>query len=73
MRCFTLFTCKRNKIYTNLKEKGLNFPNIIHKSTYVSKNSEIDESSILDSYIDDENPSILVSNDSFISVNTMME
>lgn len=37
----------RNKIYTNLKEKGLNFPNIIHKSTFVSKNSEIDESSIL--------------------------
>lgn len=34
---------------------------------------DIDESTILDSYVDMENPSILVSDDSFISVNTIVE
>ena len=37
----------RNKIYTNLKEKGLNFPNIIHKSCFISASSTIEESSII--------------------------
>lgn len=37
----------RNKIYTNLKEKGLNFPNIFHKSSFVSKSSQIDEGSVI--------------------------
>lgn len=37
----------RCEIYTKLKEKGLNFPNFIHKNTFISKNSSIDEGSIL--------------------------
>lgn len=37
----------RDTIYIKLKEQGLNFPNFVHKNTFVSKNSEIDESAIL--------------------------
>ena len=37
----------RNKIYLDLKEKGVNFPNIFHKSSYISKSSQIDEGSII--------------------------
>lgn len=37
----------RNKIYFNLKKKGLNFPNILHKSAFISKLSQIDEGSII--------------------------
>lgn len=37
----------RNKIYLELKNKGVNFPNILHKSTFVSKSSQIDEGSVL--------------------------
>jgi acetyltransferase-like isoleucine patch superfamily enzyme len=37
----------RNKIYLNLKEKGVNFPNIIHKSACISKLSKINEGSII--------------------------
>lgn len=37
----------RNKIYLALKEKGVNFPNILHKSAFISKFSKIDEGSII--------------------------
>jgi len=37
----------RNKIYLNLKEKGVNFPNILHKSAFISKLCQIDEGSII--------------------------
>ncbi|MFX4281045.1 acetyltransferase [Aliarcobacter butzleri] len=37
----------RNKIYLELKNKGVNFPNIFHKSSFVSKSSQIDEGSVL--------------------------
>ena len=37
----------RNKIYLDLKEKGVNFPNILHKSAFISKFSKIDEGSII--------------------------
>jgi sugar O-acyltransferase (sialic acid O-acetyltransferase NeuD family) len=37
----------RNKIYLDLKEKGVNFPNILHKSAFISKLSKIDEGSII--------------------------
>jgi sugar O-acyltransferase (sialic acid O-acetyltransferase NeuD family) len=37
----------RNKIYMDLKERGVNFPNIFHKSSYISKSSQIDEGSII--------------------------
>ncbi|PHO10263.1 acetyltransferase [Malaciobacter canalis] len=37
----------RNKVYLELKNKGVNFPNIFHKSCFISISSSIDESSIL--------------------------
>lgn len=37
----------REKIYTNLKSKGVTFPNIFHKSCFVSSNSLIEEGAIL--------------------------
>ena len=39
----------REKIYQKLKNKNLylNFPNFIHKNTFISKNSNIDEGAIL--------------------------
>lgn len=37
----------RNKIYFYLKEKGVNFPNIFHKSAFISKSSCIDESAVI--------------------------
>tara|TARA_Y100000389_G_C17399924_1_gene484745 strand:+ start:647 stop:1306 length:660 start_codon:yes stop_codon:yes gene_type:complete len=37
----------RNNIYSNLKERGVNFPNILHRSSYISKSSQIDEGSII--------------------------
>jgi sugar O-acyltransferase (sialic acid O-acetyltransferase NeuD family) len=37
----------RKKIYVDLKKKGVNFPNIFHKSSYISKLSQIDEGSII--------------------------
>lgn len=37
----------RNKIYLELKRKGVNFPNIIHKNSFISGSSKIDESSII--------------------------
>lgn len=37
----------RNKIYLDLKEKGVNFPNILHKSACISKLSRLDEGSII--------------------------
>ncbi|MDX4028611.1 acetyltransferase [Aliarcobacter skirrowii] len=37
----------RNKIYLELKLKGVNFPNIIHKSCFISASSTIEESSII--------------------------
>lgn len=37
----------RNKIYLELKKKGVNFPNIFHKSCFISSSSSIDKSSIL--------------------------
>ena len=37
----------RNNIYLNLKKRGVNFPNIFHKSSYISKSSKIDEGSII--------------------------
>jgi sugar O-acyltransferase (sialic acid O-acetyltransferase NeuD family) len=37
----------RNEIYLKLKNKGVNFPNIFHKSCFISISSSIDESSIL--------------------------
>lgn len=37
----------RNKIYIKLKEDGLKFPSFIHKNTFLSKNSTIEEGSIL--------------------------
>lgn len=37
----------RETIYNKLKIKGVKFPNIIHKSSFISKGSFIDESTIL--------------------------
>jgi len=37
----------RNKIYLYLKEKGVNFPNIFHKSSYISRSSNIEEGSVI--------------------------
>lgn len=37
----------REKIYTQLKIKGVCFPNIIHKSSFISPNSHIDEGAVL--------------------------
>ncbi|WP_375724877.1 acetyltransferase [Arcobacter sp. KX21116] len=37
----------RNKTYNNLKNKKVIFPNIIHKSSFISKSSIIDESAII--------------------------
>lgn len=37
----------RKRIYTNLKGKGLNFPNIIHKNTFISQSSIIGDGAIL--------------------------
>jgi sugar O-acyltransferase (sialic acid O-acetyltransferase NeuD family) len=37
----------RNKIYLELKSKGVNFPNIYHKSCFISSSSTLDEGSIL--------------------------
>jgi len=37
----------RNKIYLELKDKRVNFPNIFHKSSFISSSSSIDESSII--------------------------
>lgn len=37
----------RNKIYLNLKEKGVNFPNIIHKSSFIAQSSKIDEGAVI--------------------------
>ncbi len=37
----------RDKIYQNLKSKGVNFPNLIHKTAFISKSSIIDENSII--------------------------
>jgi sugar O-acyltransferase (sialic acid O-acetyltransferase NeuD family) len=37
----------RNKIYLELKHKGVNFPNIFHKSSFISTSSSVDESSII--------------------------
>ncbi|AXH14486.1 acetyltransferase [Malaciobacter mytili LMG 24559] len=37
----------RNKIYLYLKDKGVNFPNIFHKSSFISKSSIIDEGCVL--------------------------
>ena len=40
--------CKlRNKIYLELKDKGVNFPNIFHKSSFISETSQIEEGAIL--------------------------
>lgn len=37
----------RNKIYCYLKEKVVGFPNVFHKSSFISSSSSIDESSII--------------------------
>ena len=37
----------RNRIYLDLKEKGVNFPNILHKSSFISKSSNIEEGSVI--------------------------
>lgn len=37
----------RDKIYTKLKIKGVNFPSLIHKSSFVSTNLQIGEGAIL--------------------------
>lgn len=37
----------RSKIFNSLKDKNLKFPNIIHKSSYVSKSSKIGDGAIL--------------------------
>lgn len=37
----------REKIYYDLKEKGVSFPKIIQKNAFVSKNSKIDEGAII--------------------------
>ena len=37
----------RNKIYLNLKEKNVNFPKIIHKNTFISTSSIIEEGAII--------------------------
>ncbi len=37
----------RNQIYLYLKNKGVAFPNIYHKSSFISKSSSIDEGSII--------------------------
>jgi sugar O-acyltransferase (sialic acid O-acetyltransferase NeuD family) len=36
----------RNKIYLELKSKGVSFPNIFHKSSFISSSSSVDEGSI---------------------------
>lgn len=37
----------RNKIYLDLKNQGVNFPNILHKSAFISKSSNIGEGSVI--------------------------
>lgn len=37
----------RNRIYLNLKEKGVNFPNIFHRSSFVSSSSFVDEGAVI--------------------------
>ena len=37
----------RNKIYLNLKNKNVNFQNILHKSAFISKLSDIEEGAII--------------------------
>lgn len=37
----------RNKIYLDLKEQGVNFPNIFHKSSYISRSCNIEEGSVI--------------------------
>ncbi|WP_169763635.1 acetyltransferase [Campylobacter mucosalis] len=37
----------RSKIYLDLKSKGVNFPNIFHKSAFVSKTAFVDEGSLI--------------------------
>ena len=37
----------RNRIYLNLKEKGVNFPNIFHRSSFISKSSFINEGAVI--------------------------
>jgi len=37
----------RNDIYLNLKKRGVSFPNIVHKNSFISKSCQIDEGSII--------------------------
>ncbi|WP_199906127.1 acetyltransferase [Campylobacter concisus] len=37
----------RNKIYMFLKNKGVNFPNIVHRSSFISKSSFVGEGSLI--------------------------
>jgi len=37
----------RNSIYLNLKEKGVNFPSIIHKSAFISQSTHIGEGAVI--------------------------
>ena len=37
----------RNKIYISLKNRGVKFPNFVHRSSFVSKTSFVDEGSLI--------------------------